>query len=105
MLFPRKLSAIEWIIGSGVLIVGMLFLGLWLHQRAFGTTPEDELTPAEGIPEEITVTSLKGESFLEFTVGGFRTGCSSDSPNYEEVLTAVRSGKVVQAWISTKQET
>jgi hypothetical protein len=102
---PSKPRLIDWVGCGAIVLAGVAVLGLYVFARLHGTTPEEELTQVEGVPEDVTLTSHDDTALLKFTVGGFRTEYSSNSPRYEKVLAAVRSGQPVQAWISTKQET
>src|SRR5262245_7042447 len=102
---PSKPRLIDWVGCGAIVLAGAAVLGLYVFDRLQGTTPAEELTQVEGGPEDVTLTSHGDTASLKFTVGGFRTEYSSNSPRYEQVLAAVRSGQPVRAWISTKQET
>jgi len=107
---PRKPFVIEWLFCIGVLLVGLGLLGIDIFARVYGTTPEAELTLAEGIPDNIEISYVSGRFggrtyILKFGVAGYRTEYPSDSPKYQRVLKAVQSGKVLRIWVSTKRET
>jgi len=103
---PRKPRIIDWIGCGAIALVGVALLGCSLFTRLRGITPEDELTLAEGVPEEVTVEiGEQGTAHLDFTVAGFRIKYSSTDPRYADVLAAVQSGQPVRAWVSTRQET
>jgi hypothetical protein len=101
----RKTSLLEWLFCGAFFIVGCGFLGLHVFHRLYGTTPEDDLTLAEGVVHDVTLSHGRYASYLKFTVAGYRTEYSSDHPKFKEVLFAAQSGAPVQIWVSTKQET
>ena len=96
----------------GLLCLGFLLFGVgifWLSVFS-SKTPENELTLAEGVPSEVSVTHLNlgrkhSTDVLHFSVGGYRTEYGSKSPKFQEVLEAVRREDPIQIWVSTKQET
>jgi hypothetical protein len=68
-----------------VQLLGGGFLGIYVFDRLYGTTPENELTLAEGVPTEVKKTQITGRVttyFLKFTVAGYRTEYASDQPKY-----------------------
>jgi hypothetical protein len=107
---PNKPSALDWLFCVGILLLGGGFLGIYVFSRLYGTTPENELTLAEGQPTNIELSQLTGSygartDYLKFAVAQYRTEYASDQPKYQEVLSAVQSGEPIQVWVSTKQET
>ena len=88
-----------------VLLLGMCIFGAHLFGIYRGTTPEDELTLAEGVPDGLKVSYGKGTTYLKFSVDGYRTEYSSDRPRFTEVNAAVGGNVPVKMWVSTKQET
>lgn len=107
---PKRTPAISWLFCSGILLLGLLGISLGVFGTLYGTTPEDELTLAEGVPDDVSVSYVTGRYghrhyTLRFTVGGYRTEYGSASPHYEDVLAAVGSGDSIQVGVSTKRET
>jgi hypothetical protein len=105
----RPTTVWEWLFCFVILSVGVCLIGLYLFTSSFGTTPEADLTLAEGVASDIKVVQLPGgggtAEVLKFTVAGYHTEYSSYRPKYQGVLTAVRSGRPIRVWVSAKQET
>jgi hypothetical protein len=93
----------------GLTTAGVGSLGLYAFASSWGTTPEGELTLAEGVGKNVrqtTISSRYGETYvLHFTVGPYATEYASDRPEYEGVRAAVESGEPIRVWVSTKRET
>lgn len=105
---PRRPRVWEWLLSIGIVCLGLAILGIHFFSAIRGTTPEQELTPAEGVASDVTITAVPGRApvqVLKFTIGGYRTEYASDRPKYDEVKSAVASGQPLRAWVSTKQET
>jgi hypothetical protein len=107
---PRDPSVIKWLFCIGLLLVGLSSLSILIFARVYGTTTEADLTLVEGIPDKIEMSFVPRRygartDILKFSVAGYRTEYSSDSPKYQRVLNAVQSGKVLRIWVSTKRET
>jgi hypothetical protein len=103
-------SAGRWLLSVAALLLGTAFLGLYAFERLHGTTPENELTLVEGVPEDVALTeqAIRGRRparFLKFTVGGYRTEYSEYRPRFEGVAEAVQSGRPLRVWVSTRRET
>jgi hypothetical protein len=107
---PRKPSLFEWLFCLAFFFLGCGILGIYFSGRFAGTTSENELTLAEGVPSEVHVSQnlrLRGPrtESLEFTIAGYRTQYTSDEPKFQEVLSAVTSGEPIRVWVSTRPET
>jgi hypothetical protein len=110
MAHPQRPSFLKWLFHITIMLVGAVFLGLFLFHHFFGTTPEDELTLAEGVPSDVERSQSTGRGghttyFVYFTVGEYRTEYGSNDPKYHDVSAAVASGYPIQIWVSTRQET
>lgn len=104
---PVQTPLISWVFCSALFLFGIFCLCMSFWD---GTTLEDELSFAEGVPTDVTLTLVKGRYghkhyTLKFSVADYRTEFGSDSPKYEEVLSAVTSKVPVEIGVSTRQET
>jgi hypothetical protein len=91
-------------------VAGAAIIVVYVFNHLYGTTPEEELTPAEGVPTAVEFTKVprRGAEFIHiisFKIGSFTTEYASDRPKYDEVVAAVESGDPIRVWISTKRET
>ncbi len=103
-------SALNWLFCIVVLLVGVVSLGLYTFSSLYGTTAENELTLVTGVAKNVRLTEIPGRfgaksQVATFSVGNYQTEYGSGSPKYDAVLAAIRSGKPVQLWVSTKKET
>jgi hypothetical protein len=109
MASPRKSSTFHWLFCVGILLLGGGILGLYVFNRLSGTTPDNELTFAEGVAEDVILSQGAGRAgstfYLHFSVGPYRTVYTSDQPKYWEVESAVQSRKPIRVWVSMRQET
>jgi hypothetical protein len=110
MAIRRKPSALEWLVCGAGMLLGVGILGIYASGRLAGSTPENQLTRAEGVPSDVKLTQLSGRygaktSILTFTIAGYRTEYASDQPGYQAVFSAIKSAKPLCVWVSTRQET
>ena|SRR5205809_2079113 len=101
---PRKPSALEWLVCVGVFLGGAAFLWLDLSGRARGSTPENELAVAEAVATNVTESMVRGIHYLKFTVAGYAIEYDGAQPQYQEVRSAVQSGRPIRVWVSKKNE-
>jgi hypothetical protein len=90
--------------GSAVLVAGAALIGTYLFGRLPGTTPENQLTIAEGVPVNVSETLRRGHHDLSFTVQGYPITYAGDEPNYQGVRSAVQSRRPIRVWVSNKVE-
>lgn len=107
---PGKPGVIGLLFHLAVILVGLAILSIYLHHLLFGTTPEDELTLLEGVPQEVSLKVMSGRGgseshFLRFSVSGTKTEYSSSQPKYKKVLEVIERRESVRVWVSTKRET
>jgi hypothetical protein len=108
--FTRKPTIVDWSVCFIPILLGLGLLYAYAFNRLAGSTPEQDLTLAEGVPVSVELSRLPqryGNSvqLLEFSIDSFRMEYGSDAPKFREVVSAVTSGKPVRVWVSTKQET
>jgi hypothetical protein len=99
MLNPGKPSVVEWVLSVAVIAAGVIVFRIDLSQDPLSSPAEKELTLAEGIATNIRELEMKDEKILYFTIGGYNIQYGSIFPKYDDVKSAVKSGKRIQAWI------
>jgi hypothetical protein len=106
MTLPRQPKTLAWVFVVAVFLIGLAAVGAYFWTSAHGTTPESELTLAEGLPQDVRMAGNARLGYtLQFTVGGYRTEYGDNAPQFKEVVAAVESGRPVRIWVSTRRET
>jgi hypothetical protein len=101
----KMFAIIAWLMGVGLTLASTCIFGLSFFVLLCGTTPEEHLTVAEGVPMDVTESVKKTGQYLHFSVAGHRTEYSSHDARYAEISAAAKLGVPVRIWVSTKQET
>jgi hypothetical protein len=100
----RKPSALEWLVCVGAFLGGAAFLWLDLSGRTRGSTPENELAVAEAVAANVSESMVRGIHYLKFTVVGYAIEYDGAQPQYQEVRSAVQSGRPIRVWVSKRNE-
>jgi hypothetical protein len=100
----RKPSAWEWLLCLAAFLAGAGLLGLHLAGRTRRTTPENELVSVEDVATNGHEYAVRGRHYLRFTVAGYLIEYDGAAPKYQEVCSAVHSGRPIRVWVSKKNE-
>jgi hypothetical protein len=100
----RKPSVLNWLVCVGVFAGGAALLGLHLTSRTRSSTPEKELIVAEAIASSVSEHMFRGNHYLKFTVGRYAIEYDGAQPHYDDLRSAVQSGRPVRVWVSARNE-